>query len=86
MRIEVRLLLWEFGADERARAYRWLDHGQWEALYRLRAGEPYAFTAAGVVWAARPVLFLTCPAAARPASAGLSAVCGPGGYAYTEDK
>ncbi|MFE2375584.1 hypothetical protein [Streptomyces sp. NPDC059398] len=61
MRIEVRLLLREFGADDRQRAYHWLDQGQWEALYRLRAGEPYAFTAAGVVWTARPVLFLPGP-------------------------
>jgi len=44
------------------RAYHWLDHGQWEAVARLKAGEPYAFTAAAgrtrVEWSARPVLFL----------------------------
>ncbi|MFE3940874.1 hypothetical protein ACFXPV_03185 [Streptomyces sp. NPDC059118] len=59
MRVSVRTLLSGFDAKDRDRTFRWLDHGQWEAVIRLRAGEPYVFTArAGgrvVDWSARPV-------------------------------
>ncbi|MFJ1543808.1 hypothetical protein [Streptomyces sp. NPDC088246] len=59
MRVSVRTLLSGFDAEDRERTFRWLDHGQWEAVIRLRAGEPYAYTAragASVInWSARPV-------------------------------
>ncbi|MER5845936.1 hypothetical protein ABT126_02250 [Streptomyces sp. NPDC002012] len=59
MRVSVRTLLSGFDAEDSERTFRWLDHGQWEAVIRLRAGEPYAYTAragAGVInWSARPV-------------------------------
>jgi hypothetical protein len=64
MRTKVRTLLSWFDAEDRERAYHWLDTGQWEAVYRLRAGEPYAFRASAgegfvrLTWGARPVLFL----------------------------
>lgn len=46
MRSEVRTLASGFGPDDVMRAYSWLDHGQWEAIHRLRAGEHYTFDAA----------------------------------------
>ncbi|MFF2409079.1 hypothetical protein [Streptomyces sp. NPDC058092] len=59
MRVSVRTLLSGFDAEDRARTYRWLDHGQWEAVIRLRAGEPYAYAVragtAVIDWSARPV-------------------------------
>ncbi|MFF4604247.1 hypothetical protein ACFY12_16175 [Streptomyces sp. NPDC001339] len=62
MRLSVRVLLSSFGSEDTERAFRWLDHGQWEAIMRLKAGEPYAFVASSgdirIEWAARPVLFL----------------------------
>lgn len=62
MRLAVRVLLSAFDPEDTERAFRWLDHGQWEAVMRLRAGEPYVFvTSSGdmrVEWSARPVLFL----------------------------
>ena len=62
IRLAVRMLLSGFDPRDTERAYRWLDHGQWEAVARLKAGEAYAFTAAAgrtrVEWSARPVLFL----------------------------
>lgn len=62
MRSEVRMLLSGFGAQEQDRACRWLDHGQWEAIHRLRAGESYAFSVSvgttRFTWSARSVLFL----------------------------
>lgn len=62
MRLAVRVLLSAFDAEDTERAFRWLDHGQWEAVMRLRAGEPYVFVASSgdtrVEWSARPVLFL----------------------------
>ncbi|MFD4858313.1 hypothetical protein [Streptomyces atratus] len=45
LRVSVRTLLSGFGAENRDRTFRWLDHCQWEAVIRLRAGEPYAYTA-----------------------------------------
>ncbi|NEC87657.1 hypothetical protein G3I71_17875 [Streptomyces sp. SID12501] len=42
MRLAVRVLLAAFDPE---RAFRCLDHDQWEAVMRLRAGEPYAFVA-----------------------------------------
>lgn len=73
MRIAVRPLLPGFDAEDRERAFRWLDHGQWEAVIRLKAGEAYAFVASAgetrVEWSARPVLFVpglkTCLACPR---------------------
>lgn len=69
MRTEVRTMLSGFSADDQERAGGWLDHGQWEAVYRLRAGETYTFSASvrttRLTWSARPVLFL--------------ALCGPAG-------
>ncbi len=70
MRMAVRVLLSGFGPEDTERALWWLNHGQWEAVMRLRAGEPYAFVAsagdARLEWSARPVLFLPlalrCPA------------------------
>ncbi|MGW1713081.1 hypothetical protein [Streptomyces sp. NPDC002156] len=63
MRLAVRVLLSAFDAEDTERAFRWLDHGQWEAVMRLRAGETYAFVASAgdtrVEWSARPVLFLS---------------------------
>ncbi|GGV77155.1 hypothetical protein GCM10015535_09820 [Streptomyces gelaticus] len=71
MRVSVRTLLSAFDAEDRDRTFRWLDHGQWEAVIRLRAGEPYAYTvrAGGRVvdWSARPVRVL--PVAAVTAAA-----------------
>lgn len=62
MRLAVRVLLSAFDPEDTERAFRWLDHGQWEAVMRLRAGEPYVFvTSSGdmrVEWSAPPVLFL----------------------------
>lgn len=62
MRLAVRVLLSAFDPEDTERAFRWLDHGQWEGVMRLRAGEPYAFVASSgetrVEWSARPVLFL----------------------------
>ncbi|MFE3884720.1 hypothetical protein ACFXPQ_17730 [Streptomyces lydicus] len=62
IRLAVRVLLSGFDPRDTERAYRWLDHGQWEAVARLAAGESYAFSAAAgrthVEWSARPVLFL----------------------------
>ncbi|MCX4786732.1 hypothetical protein OG369_11190 [Streptomyces sp. NBC_01221] len=59
MRVSVRTLLSGFDTEDRERTYRWLDHGQWEAVIRLRAGEPYAYTARAAAtvldWSARPV-------------------------------
>ncbi|MER5358963.1 hypothetical protein [Streptomyces sp. NPDC002785] len=65
MRVSVRTLLSGFDAEDRERTFRWLDHDQWEAVIRLKAGEPYTYTAragASVVdWSARPVRTLpTC--------------------------
>ncbi|MEV5201078.1 hypothetical protein [Streptomyces sp. NPDC053720] len=60
----MRTLLYGFDAQDRDRAFRRLDHGQWEweAVIRLRAGESYAYTArAGVRvvdWSTRPVRVL----------------------------
>lgn len=68
MRLAVRVLLSAFDPEDTERAFRWLDHGQWEAVMRLRAGEPYAFVATSgdtrVEWSARPVLFLPLARAA----------------------
>lgn len=62
MRVSVRTLLSAFDAEDRDRTFRWLDHGQWEAVIRLRAGESYTYTvrAGGRVvgWSARPVRVL----------------------------
>lgn len=62
MRLSVRVLLSAFHPEDTERAFRWLDHGQWEAVMRLRAGEPYVFVASSgdtrLEWSARPVLFL----------------------------
>ncbi len=62
MRLAVRVLLSAFDPEDTERAFRWLDRGQWEAVMRLRAGEPYVFVASSgetrVEWSARPVLFL----------------------------
>ncbi|MEU5209677.1 hypothetical protein [Streptomyces sp. NPDC020742] len=62
MRLAVRVLLSGFDPYDTERAYQWLDHGQWEAVARLRAGEPYAFVASAgwtrVEWSARRVLLL----------------------------
>jgi hypothetical protein len=62
MRVSVRTLVSAFDAADRDRTFHWLDHGQWEAVMRLRAGEPYAYTVrAGrraVRWSARPVRVL----------------------------
>ena len=62
MRLDVRALLSCFDAEDRQRALRWLQHGQWEAVMRLKAGEPYVFTAraedVAATWSVRPVLFL----------------------------
>ncbi|MGY5130406.1 hypothetical protein [Streptomyces nigrescens] len=62
IRLAVRVLLSGFDTNDTERAYRWLDHGQWEAVARLKAGEPYAFVASAgqtrIEWSARPVLFL----------------------------
>ncbi|MEU9317107.1 hypothetical protein [Streptomyces sp. NPDC048295] len=62
MRVSVRTLISVFDAEDRDRTFRWLDHSQWEAVIRLRAGERYACTArAGgrvVDWSARPVRVL----------------------------
>ncbi|SES12467.1 hypothetical protein SAMN04487983_103215 [Streptomyces sp. yr375] len=62
MRLAVRVLLSALDPEDVERTFRWLDHGQWEAVMRLRAGEPYVFVAASgstrVEWSARPVLFL----------------------------
>ncbi|MDX3456914.1 hypothetical protein PV396_34040 [Streptomyces sp. ME02-8801-2C] len=70
MRIAVRVLLSAFDPEDAERAFRWLDHGQWEAVMRLRAGEPYAFVAScgdtRVDWSARPVLFLPLACRVRP--------------------
>jgi hypothetical protein len=68
MRVSVRTLLSDFDAEDRERTFRWLDHGQWEAVIRLKAGEPYTYTAradASVIdWSARPVRTLpTCSGA-----------------------
>ncbi|MGW0825856.1 hypothetical protein [Streptomyces sp. NPDC002845] len=76
MRLAVRVLLSAFDPEDTERALRWLDHGQWEAVMRLRAGEPYAFVASSgdtrVEWSARPVLFLpvTCAAVGPPGPCG----------------
>ncbi|WP_326765618.1 hypothetical protein OG978_14440 [Streptomyces sp. NBC_01591] len=59
MRVSVRTLLSAFDAEDRDRTFRWLDHGQREAVIRLKAGEPYPYTTrAGervIEWSARPV-------------------------------
>ncbi|MEU6825566.1 hypothetical protein ABZ921_33555 [Streptomyces atriruber] len=72
MRTSVRTLLSAFSPEEQARAYGWLDHGQWEAVARLKAAEPYAFGAAVgdtyVEWSARLVGFLPVVQAADGAS------------------
>ncbi|MCR8575056.1 hypothetical protein [Streptomyces sp. Isolate_219] len=81
IRLAVRVLLSGFDPRDTERAYRWLDHGQWEAVARLKAGEPYAFTAAAgrtrVEWSARPVLFLPLAhdAAGPPWRCGEPALC-----------
>ncbi|WP_329433271.1 hypothetical protein OG564_11050 [Streptomyces sp. NBC_01280] len=72
MRLAVRTLLSGFDSEGQHQALHWLRHQQWEAVMRLKAGEPYGYTArvgsVAVEWAARPVLFLlprleeTCPA------------------------
>ncbi|MEV3854939.1 hypothetical protein AB0J38_11490 [Streptomyces sp. NPDC050095] len=63
MRLEVRTLVSCFDPAERERTLQWLQHGQWEAVMRLKAGEDYAFVGrardVAVTWSARPVLFLT---------------------------
>ncbi|WP_055523308.1 hypothetical protein [Streptomyces graminilatus] len=75
MRLAVRPLLSAFDPEDAERAYRWFDHGQWEAVMRLRAGEPYAFVASSgdtrVEWSARPVLFLPL----APADGGRGCPC-----------
>ncbi|MFJ5308156.1 hypothetical protein [Streptomyces sp. NPDC088350] len=62
MHLAVRLLVSAFDPEDIERAFRWLDQGQWEAIARLKAGEPYAFVASSgdtrIEWSARPVLFL----------------------------
>lgn len=45
IRLAVRVLLSGFDPHDTERAFQWLDHGQWEAVARLRAGEPYACVA-----------------------------------------
>lgn len=75
MRVAVRTLFSGFDAEDRSRTYGWLDHGQWEAVMRLRAGEPYTYAAragaCSVEWTARPVLYLRTagkPACSQPTS------------------
>ncbi|UGY94494.1 hypothetical protein [Streptomyces gobiensis] len=72
MRMSVRELVSGFDPEDNERAYRWLDHGQWEAAMRLKAGEAYTFVAclgpAGLEWTARPVLFLPL----TPTASGLA--------------
>ena len=68
MRVEVRTVLSLLDADEAERVYRWLSYGQWEAIYRLRAGGSCRLpvrtpTGVRVSWEIRPVLFL--PTAGR---------------------
>lgn len=81
MRLAVRVLLSAFDPEDTERALRWLEHGQWEAVMRLRAGEPYAFIASSgntrVEWSARPVLFLpmACAAEGPPGPCGRPARC-----------
>ncbi|MFI5524633.1 hypothetical protein [Streptomyces platensis] len=81
IRLAVRVLLSGFDPRDTERAYHWLDHGQWEAVARLKAGEPYASTAAAgrtcVEWSARPVLFLLLTQAATgpPWRCAESALC-----------
>ncbi|WP_344265657.1 hypothetical protein [Streptomyces sodiiphilus] len=60
MRRSVRTLLPGFAREHAVRAVHWLDHGQWEAVMRLRAGEGYqlllhAEDGSRWEWAARPV-------------------------------
>ncbi|GAB2893500.1 hypothetical protein [Streptomyces mayteni] len=68
MRVEVRTVLSLLDADESERVFRWLSYGQWEAIYRLRAGGSCRLpvrtrTGVRVAWEIRPVLFL--PTAGR---------------------
>ncbi|MEC4018438.1 hypothetical protein [Streptomyces sp. H27-D2] len=75
MRVAVRVLLSGFDPEDGERAFRWLDHGQWEAVMRLKAGEPYAFVASSgstrVEWSARPVIFLpVLPVTGHPVCGG----------------
>lgn len=62
MRLSVRELVSGFAPEDCERAYRWLEYGQWEAVYLLRSGEPYRFTArfetSVLEWSARPVVFV----------------------------
>lgn len=62
MRLAVRTLLSGFDTEGQQQALRWIEHQQWEAVMRLKAGEPYAYTArvggVAIEWTARPVLFL----------------------------
>ena len=77
MRSEVRTLVSGFDPGHAERAYWWLDAGQWEAIYRLRAGEHYVLDAtmrgARVELSIRPVLPLP-RAPLRPTSASVCSV------------
>lgn len=76
MRLAVRVLLSAFDPEDTERALHWLNYGQWEAVMRLRAGEPYVFVASSgdtrVEWSTRPVLFLPMACAEGP----LGPACG----------
>lgn len=71
LRLDLRTVLPLLDGEHGRQARRWLDWGQWEAVYRLKAGEPYAFAArtragARIAWTARPVLFLPRAEPHRP--------------------
>ncbi|MEN8650423.1 hypothetical protein ABCR94_07220 [Streptomyces sp. 21So2-11] len=79
MRLSVRTRLSTFDTADANRTYRWLDHGQWEAVIRLKTGEPYTFAASAgdtrIEWSVRPVRFLPRvdqhPTEGRPSCGGL---------------
>ncbi len=45
MRLSVRALISALDPEDQDGAFRWLDHGQWMTIMRLKAGAPYTFTA-----------------------------------------
>jgi hypothetical protein len=73
LRIDLRTVLVVLASGHAGRAVRWLNEGQWAALYRLRTGQPVDFPARSrggirITWTVRPVRYL--PLVCRCAAPG----------------
>ncbi|KUJ64151.1 hypothetical protein ACZ90_61220 [Streptomyces albus subsp. albus] len=62
IRVMLRTIVSALDPPEVQRAYAWLDHGQWEAIQRLKDGRTVTFEVTvrdtRIEWYARRVLFL----------------------------